>query len=150
MSTLRVKESATVGNDKYIEAESVLYTNGLFVTSVRSRSKHWTEGLRGRVFCVLADTQGRALWVSKFNVCKTCGGRSDLTTPSAQSDVFQETIPEAVAQVISSIDVFEFNDAGQDWRQQLAQNIKKNVEMAEGIYNSLPPEVKTAILVSLA
>lgn len=149
MSEIRGNDHAEVGNRKIINTEYVLYTNGLLVTSVKSRCKHATEGLRGRVFTVLYDPQGRALWVSSFNSCKTCGSIGDFTTPSARSDVFQEQVPGIVADQISGIDVYEFDDRGRDLRDQYVSNIKNAISTGEEIYNSLPPEVKVAIMAAL-
>jgi hypothetical protein len=150
MSEIRVNDHAELGNNKYVDTECVLYSSGLLVTSVASRSKHWTEGLRARVFTVLYDRQGRALWISHLNACKTCGGRGDWTCPSARSDVFQEQLPEVVALQISGIDVYEYNDEGRDWREQLVSNVKNAIATGEEIYNSVPPDVKAAIMAALA
>lgn len=149
MSMVRVNDHAEVGNKKYVDTECVLYSNGLLVTSVVSRSKHWTEGLRARVFTVLYDSQDRMLWISKLNSCRTCGGRGDWTCPSARSDVFQEQLPEVVAQKISGIDVYEYDGEGRDWREQLVTNVKNAIATGQDVYDSVSPEVKTAIAAAL-
>lgn len=150
MSEIRVYESQDVGNDKHLDVDCVLYSNGLLVTSTTAKSSHWTEALRARVFCILFDNVGRAVWVSQFNACRTACARGDWSCSSTKKDTFQENVPEAVTATITGIDIYEFDGEGRDWRDQWVGNIRTAVEAATETYKSLPPEVGAAIIAALS
>jgi hypothetical protein len=150
MSEVRVHESQDVGNQNHVDVDCVLYSNGVLVTSTLSKSSHWTEALRAKVFSVLYDSAGRALWVSQFHECRTACAKGDWSCSSTKTDAFQENIPEVVALTITGIDIYEFDGDGRNWRDQWVGNVKEAIAAGKEIYDSVPPEVKAAIAAALA
>lgn len=95
-----------VGNKKKVSTHVVLYRNGSLMTTIWSKSGHWSEGLRARCYLVLVDDQNRQQWTSKEYICTTRGSVPDLFTPSEGTDIWQESVPDPVARLTNRIDIF--------------------------------------------
>ncbi|WP_155523998.1 hypothetical protein [Nodosilinea nodulosa] len=134
------KERETVGNRKVMETSATLYRNGFMVIETLTDCNNWTEGLKGRVFVVCIDSLGRAIWVTKEYKCTTRGSKFDVTCPRKGKDNFQETVPEVVAQMTSSLDIVQDDGPINNWREQLRRQMNDLVDVEQGLkqaYNSL-------------
>jgi hypothetical protein len=130
-------------NMKSLTTNVTLFRNGHMLIQTNSSCWHWGEGLRGRVFVVCIDDQGRAIWVTEEFACTTCGSRFDITAGSKHQNVFQTVLPEVIAKYTQSLDIAQYNGASPtDWRERLRQQIKDTTDLVD--------EVKTVVAESLA
>lgn len=130
---IKYAERETVGRRKVMETTATLFRNGLLVMETLSECNHWCEGLRGRVFAICIDTQGRAIWVTKEYKCTTRGSIFDPTCPSQGKDVFQENIPEIIAQQTNALDIVQDDGPLTNWREQLKRQIKDTREVLDEV-----------------
>jgi len=124
-----------VGNRKSMTTKAILYRNGLLTCETFSRSRHLTEGLRGRVLVVCIDDQGRGHWVSDEMACITVGGQLDPTTPSARTDSFTEQLPEPVGRLTARIDIMQASGPLGDSKKSLMNAI----QTGKDVYEELKP-----------
>ena len=136
------EKDGDVGNKKTMNTDVTLYRNGRMVISTYSRSRHLTEGLRGRLYVVCVDGKGNAIWATEPDKCTTRGSKGDLFTESAGSNTFDHDIPAAVAKATDKIDIYHSTDDLDGAYQKMVENIIKTVKDSKDIV----VEVRDAVL----
>lgn len=123
------KSREVVGHDRTMTTEGKLYRNGLMTCSVYTKNNNWFGGLRGKLFVVVKDDHGRAIWVSKEFKCTTRCSVPDMSCASYGQDLFSEQFPEQVGLHAGAVDVYQADTASfLDLRKQVIRVAKETLE----------------------
>lgn len=134
---IRAHERETVGHRKEMSTNATLFRDGLTVVETYTKNKSWNRGLRGHVFVIMVDSQGRAVWATKEFKCTTRCSRTDPSCPSRGDDTFRVNIPEKIAAVVTSLDIVQDDRRSEN---SILDNLKRILKGTLEAYND--PEIQ--------
>ncbi|MGY1638802.1 hypothetical protein ACI78V_19310 [Geodermatophilus sp. SYSU D00742] len=118
-------KAGEVGWGKRMVTLATLYRNGLLVVDSTTMNDNWFAGLRGRTLVVVADADGKAIWVSSVFADATRCSIPDVSCASYGRMTHTEKFPDPVGEHAARLDVYHADGASfVDLRDALIDFIK--------------------------